>query len=126
MEDLAPTFTRVLAAVSSVGWPGVEVSTSYGTPALKVRGKLILRVREPGILVFVCDIDEKEFLMQAMPEIYFQTDHYKGYPAVLARLDQMTTEDLCDRIEKTCRSVASKLRPPPPAPTIVRRSPDPD
>ncbi len=25
--------------------PGIEVSTSYGTPALKVRGKLVTRLR---------------------------------------------------------------------------------
>jgi hypothetical protein len=32
----------------SLAWPEVEDGTSYGTPALKVRKKLLVRLREDG------------------------------------------------------------------------------
>ena len=65
-------------------------------------------MREPGILVLRCELDEKEFLMQSSPQVYFETDHYKGYPAVLVRLDAIQPEELKERIEKYWTSIASK------------------
>ena len=39
-------FADVTAAAGKL--PGVEVSTSYGTPALKVKGKLLARLHDDG------------------------------------------------------------------------------
>ena len=51
--------------------PGVEESTAYGSPALKVRGKLLAciavhRSAEPGAVVFV-DFDDRAELLAATP-----------------------------------------------------------
>jgi hypothetical protein len=49
--------------------PEIENGTSYGTPALKVRGKFMARLRDEGdVLVVKCDLDEKPFLLEANPE----------------------------------------------------------
>ncbi len=91
-------------------WPGVEESTSYGTPALKVRGKLLVRWREPGVLVLICELDEKDFLKEANPEVYFETDHYKGYPAILVRSELISRQELGDMIERVwCRLATRKM-----------------
>ena len=34
-------------------------------------------------------IDERDMRMEAAPDIYFITDHYKAWPAVLVRLAQV-------------------------------------
>ena len=107
-HDLSVCFEPVRAVWRAAKWPGVEESLSWGTPALKVRGKLLVRIREPDVVVLMCDMDEKEFLMGAAPEIYFQTDHYRGYPAVLARLSEIDPDELSERIGKTWRSLATK------------------
>ena len=51
--------------------PEVEESTWYRTPALKVRGKALLRLKEDGqSVVFVLEsVDEQQFLLQARPEV---------------------------------------------------------
>src|SRR5579862_6968396 len=89
-------------------WPGVEEGLSYGTPALKVRNKLLVRWREPGVIVLLCDLDEKEFLMQMNPDVFFETNHYKGWPAVLARTENIDREELAEMLEKTWRGHATK------------------
>lgn len=77
--------------------PEVEVSTSYGTPALKVRGKSFCRMWGPDenerkgpvhgdVLVVFCDIDEKPHLIEASDGALFDQEHYHGYGAVLVRL----------------------------------------
>src|SRR5579859_7816358 len=108
MDELSAAFEGIREIWREAGWPGVAEEPSYGTPALKVRGKLLVRLREPGIVVLMCDLDEKEFLMQAAPEVYFETNHYKGYPAVLARLATIERDELRAMIEKTWRKAATK------------------
>ena len=108
VDDLSEAFEPIRTLLRQAAWPGVEEGRSYGTCALKVKGKLLVRMREPDVLVLCCEIDEKEFLMMAAPEIYFETDHYKGWPAVLVRLSEIEPEELKERIEKTWRSLAPK------------------
>ena len=93
-------FEAVRAIFKEAAWPGVEEGTSYGTPALKVKGKLMVRFKEPGIIVLKVDLDTKEMLMSVRPEVYFETDHYKGWPAVLARLDQFEEGELREILDR--------------------------
>jgi len=75
--------------------PEIEDTTSYGTPALKVRGKFMARLRDEGaVLVVRCDLDEKPFLLEANPSTLFTTPHYDGYGAVLVRLDAVRRDEL--------------------------------
>lgn len=99
-------FARVRAAASHL--PEVEVSTSYGTSALKVRGKLVARMKDDVTLVVMCPIEEKEMLMGVDPKVYFETDHYKGWPAVLVRLGKISTPKLRHRLEQSWRLKAPK------------------
>jgi len=57
------SFDVVREVFRRADWPGVEEGTSYGTASLKVRGKMMVRLKEPGILVLMVDLEEKEMLM---------------------------------------------------------------
>jgi hypothetical protein len=92
-------------------FPGVEVGTSYGTPALKVRGKgLMCRLRTgPDALVLrVSDMGEREALLQGQPDAFFTTPHYDGYPYVLVRLEAVDPGELAELIEEAWRIRAPK------------------
>jgi hypothetical protein len=68
--------------------PESEESTSYGTPALKVRGKMFARLRtNPDAIVVRCDLDEKPLLLDARPDVLFETPHYRGFSAMLISLE---------------------------------------
>src|SRR3569833_1071460 len=56
--------------------PGVEESASYGTPALKVKGRFLCRLRgeAEGALAIRCDLVDRQILLQADPEVFFVTD----------------------------------------------------
>jgi hypothetical protein len=108
MDDLTHAFEPIRDIATHHAWPGVEESTSYGTPALKVKGHLLLRIREPDVLVVACEQHEKEFLKQADPEIYFETPHYHGYDWILIRISKIDREDLAAHIEKAWRRRATK------------------
>ena len=77
--------------------PGAEESTSYGTPALKVKGKLFLRLHDDRDKIVVkMPFDRREEMMEADPETYFITDHYKEYPWILVSLARVSEDALAD------------------------------
>jgi hypothetical protein len=81
--------------------PGVEESTAYGSPALKIRGRLMAcvpthRSAEPGSLMVRVNFDDRTELLAAAPDVYYVTDHYLNYSAVLVRLSRVTPDVLRD------------------------------
>jgi hypothetical protein len=94
-------FARVRGAAAHL--PEVVESTWYGTPALKVGGKGFARLKDPDTLVVLCPLDEKEMLIEADPKVYFETDHYKGWPAMLVRLKEISAAQLRHRLEQAWR-----------------------
>ena len=78
------------------------VDASGERPAFRVRGKLFAwksRDRDGGELAVRVDPDEKPLILESNPEVYFETPHYRGYPAVLIRLEHIDHEELVERIE---------------------------
>lgn len=88
--------------------PGVEESTSYGTPSLKVKGKIMARLRSEaeGALALRCDFLDRQILLQAAPQTFFITDHYLNYPMILVRLSKVRRRELPNLIERAWRIVA--------------------
>ena len=67
-------------------FPGVEEGTSYGTRALRVKGKFWLRLKEDGqSVVFRVGFDERDLLMQTKPKVFYITDHYKPCIVIFCR-----------------------------------------
>jgi len=92
--------------------PNVEEGTSYGTPALKVKGKLFARLREdPDSLVIKMPFDQREELMAADPETYYITDHYRDYEWMLVRLSKVHPDALSDLLRVAHRTASAKRRP---------------
>jgi hypothetical protein len=107
MRGSAVTFEQVRLAAKPL--PGVEDSTSYGTPALKVRGKLLARLHQSGeCLVLRADLLDREILLQADSRVFFITDHYRDYPWILVRFSTVDVAALPDLIERAWRLVAPK------------------
>jgi hypothetical protein len=91
-------------------FPDVEESTCFGTPALRVRGKFMCRLRtDPDALVVrVIDVADAEALLLGRPDAYFSTPHYDGQPYVLVRLDVVEREELAELLEDAWRLRAPK------------------
>ena len=99
------TFEDVCALASRL--PGVERAVSYGTPSLKVKGKFLLRLKEDGETVAIkVPMDDRDVLLQIDPQVFFITDHYRGYPAILFRLAAINPSQLADLLERAWRFVA--------------------
>ena len=95
--------------------PGVVQSTAYGSPALKVGGQLMVcvptnKAAEPGSLMVRVDRKERQAMLEEAPELYYVTDHYVGYDAVLVRLERLSPELVRDLLAMAHRFVTKETR----------------
>ena len=93
--------------------PEVEESTSYGRPALKVSGKFIAgwNPNENAFVLRLASVEEQQLLIEMAPQLYYITDHYAGYPAVLIRPAKLTKSEARGRLRNAWRLKApSRLR----------------
>jgi hypothetical protein len=93
--------------------PGVDEGTAYGSPAFKVRGKLLTclavhKSAEAGTLAVRIGFEERAQLIAADPETYYLTDHYLAYPIILVRLSRIQRDALRDLLSMAWRFVAEK------------------
>ena len=52
------------------------------------------RVPDLEILAVRCPVDRKALLVEVAPDIYFDDDHYRGFPAVMVRLAAIDAGEL--------------------------------
>lgn len=106
-KKLARLFAKALEIAMEL--PGVEESRSYGTPAIKVKGKILARLRSEaeGGLAILCDFPERESLMEADPSVFYVTDHYADWPMVLINLEKVPWDMMPSIIEDGWRRAAT-------------------
>ena len=83
--------------------------TKRGT-SWKVKGRQMTceaihkSVEDNSIMVRVGTV-ERERLLQALPDTYYLTDHYRSYNAILVRLSKVDQESLRDLLQSSWRFV---------------------
>ncbi len=106
--------------VESIGrtLPDVEITTTWGKPALKVRGQMFVclashKSAEPETLVVMMDFADRDALIADDPDTYYLKDHYVSYPCVLVRLSRVHADALRDLIIGAHRFVSGRVRAKP-------------
>src|SRR5688500_18270424 len=95
--------------------PDVEVTATWGKPALKVRGRMFVCIAshksaEPDTLVVMMDFADRDALIEDDPDTYYLKEHYVGYPCVLVRLSRVHPDALRDLIVGAHRYVSEKSK----------------
>jgi len=90
--------------------PDTEEGTSYGYPSFKAGGKFLTRIRDEddSLVVYVPSTDERDMLIEAEPQTFHLTDHYRSYPIVLARIAGVDAAWLKAHMIRRWRRVASR------------------
>jgi hypothetical protein len=96
--------------LAAARFPGIESDTSYGTPAIRVFGKFLARLRTEaeGWLAIRCDFVDREILLQSAPHVFHLTPHYENYPMILVDLAAIDDGTLLEIVERAWRKQAPK------------------
>lgn len=94
----------------ALAFPQVEETVAWGKPAFKAFGKFLTRIRkeDDSLVLTGVGFDEREMLMEAAPETFHLTPHYRDYPAVLARLATVDPGTVKSFLERRWRACAPK------------------
>src|SRR5574341_1663372 len=102
-------------AVRKIGLtlPDVEEGTTYGSPALKVRGQMfaciaIHRSAERNTLAVRIDFDQRDRMIADAPDTFYLTDHYVNHPVVLVRLSRVHPDALRELLTAGWKFVAER------------------
>ncbi len=94
---MASTWDEVVVFATET-FPQTEESTSWGSPSLKVKGKMLCRLRQEkdahGALALKCSPEDKESLLAGDDPAFFTIPHYDGYPYVLVDLERVDAAEL--------------------------------
>ena len=109
---MAKTITFDTVRQIGLALPGVEESTTYGSPSLKVGGKMFACIAihssaEPDTLGLRIDIPQRDELIAADPDTYYLTPHYVDYPIVLVRMARVHPDALRDLVKGAWRVVSA-------------------
>ena len=93
-----------------MAFPMVEKGLSYRQPSYLLNGKFFTRLRgeDASLVLLEVSFDEREMLMEAEPQTFHLTPHYKDYPSVLARLETVDPGTVRSLLERRWRQVAPK------------------
>lgn len=92
-----------------LGWPEVAESTSYGTPAIKVKGKLMARLREDGeTLAIRATFQSCEGLPQVEPATFAVPPHYANSEMLVINLPTVSLEQLRELLADAWELAAPK------------------
>ncbi len=93
-----------------LSFPGAEEGESYGAPAYKVNGKFFTRLRreDQSVVLTGVSFDERDMLMEAEPDTFHTTPHYKDYPSVLARIETLHPGSFRNFLDRKWREIAPK------------------
>jgi hypothetical protein len=91
--------------------PGAEEGTTYGTPALKVGGRMFACIAshksaEPNTLAVRMDFAQRDALIAEDPDTYYLKEHYLNYPVVLVRLSRVHADAMRDLLAGAWRFVS--------------------
>lgn len=94
----------------ALSFPGVSEGSSYGKPSFLLVRKFFTRLRseDDSVVLIVGSIDERDMLLESDPALFHITDHYRNYPAVLARMSKLDPATLRAMLDRRWRAMAPK------------------
>ncbi len=94
-----------------LGLPQVEEAVSWGNPVLKAHGKLWTWWAPQAYAdapVFKVEAEERDFLLEAAPEVFFITGHHRPHGLILMRPQAFDSDWARSTLFKVWRRQAPK------------------
>lgn len=109
----------------ALSFEGTEMKPHYGQPSVMAFGKFLTRLRAEDDLIVIRtgSIDERDMLLEMDPDTFTLTEHYRNYPAILARRAKMDAKHLRHMLEQHWQRIAPKRLKKAAAAPAGRKSP---
>jgi hypothetical protein len=84
--------TRSDAWKIALALPGAEGRAWFNKPCAFIHDRFLTRVhdKEEAVVLQVAGMEMRDMMLEAEPDLFYITDHYRNFPFVLARLNGLT------------------------------------
>jgi hypothetical protein len=89
---------------------GTAEGPYFGKPSVFYAGSFVGRVhdKEDAVALRVGSIEMRDVMLEAEPDLFYITDHYKPWPMLLARLTLLNTKTLGELVAARTREIAAE------------------
>lgn len=100
--------TRAQGWKIALAIPGTKEVLWFRKPAVFLHDQFLTKVhdKEEAMTLRVSSMEMRDMMLEAEPELFYITDHYKNFPFILARLSALTPKVLKEMIEGRAAQLA--------------------
>src|SRR5579884_2174261 len=82
----------------ALSFPGATEVLWFRKPAIFLHDQFFTKVhdKEEAMTLRVSSMEMRDMMLEAEPELFYITDHYRNFPFILARLERLTPKTLKD------------------------------
>ena len=105
--------TRAEAWKIALGLPGAEERPWFNKPCAFIHDRFLSRVHdvEEAVVLQVASMEMRDMMLEAEPELFYITNHYRSFPFLLARLSGLTRTSYRQMLEGRAAQLA-QMKPP--------------
>jgi hypothetical protein len=102
--------TKAEARKIALSFPGTTEGSHFRQPAIYLNEKFFTRVhhKEDAMVILTGSLEMRDVMLEAEPELFFITDHYRNFPALLARLSKLDRKTLKELLTARVLRIAEK------------------
>ena len=102
--------TRAEARKILLGVDGAHEGLHFRQPAIFIGEEFLTRIhnKEDAVVILTGSIEMRDVMLEAEPKLFYITDHYRNFPALLARLSQLNTKTLKELLAPRLKRIAEK------------------
>src|SRR5271165_2172748 len=91
-----PGVTEETSASGTLSWAANKKTFAWERPLRRSDIQALGAAAPTGSVLALRteDLDMKDVLLGSVPDVFFTTPHFNGYPAILVRLDAISIKDL--------------------------------
>ncbi|HWD28656.1 MAG TPA: MmcQ/YjbR family DNA-binding protein [Rhizomicrobium sp.] len=107
------SLTAAQARKIALSFPGTEERISQGGPEIRTGKEFFVRIgtREPDTLMLKTQtLDERDAMIEAEPDLFFITEHFKSYKGTLVRLRALDAKTLRALLRQRLAALAKPKR----------------
>jgi len=106
----------------ALGLPGAEERPWFNKPCAFIHDRFLTRVhdKEEAVVLQVGSMEMRDMMLEAEPQLFYITDHYRNFPFLLARLSGLTKASFKQMLEGRTKQLAA-MPPPKRKPKVAKK-----
>jgi hypothetical protein len=111
------------ARAIALSLPGAEERPWFNRPCVFIHDRFLTRVhdKEEAVVLQIGSMEMREMMLEAEPDLFYITDHYRNFPFVLARLKALTKTSFKSMLEGRARQLA-EMSPPKRQKKVIKKN----